>query len=63
MYEKSRPWSIQGGGTIQNNKTTKQSGWGGGIAVVGGVFKFSGGTVVDNACTGGGTVQGEHRHF
>ena len=53
MYEKSRPWSIQGGGTA-----TKQSGWGGGIAVVGGVSKFSGGTVVDNACTGGGTVQG-----
>ena len=49
------------GGTIKTNKTTKPSGWGGGISVSG-EFTFLGGTVVGNTCPGGGTVQGTGIH-
>ena len=49
------------GGTIKTNKTTKPSGWGGGISVFG-EFTFLGGTVVGNTCPGGGTVQGTGIH-
>ncbi len=49
------------GGTIKTNKTTKPSGWGGGISVSE-EFTFLGGTVVGNTCPGGGTVQGTGIH-
>ena len=49
------------GGTIKTNKTTKPSGWGGGISVSG-EFTFLGGTVVGNTCPGGGDVRGTGIH-
>ncbi len=49
------------GGTIKTNKTTKPSGWGGGISVSG-EFTFLGGTVVGNTCQGGGDVRGTGIH-
>ena len=49
------------GGTIKTNKTTKPSGWGGGISVSE-EFTFLGGTVVGNTCPGGGDVQGTGIH-